>query len=216
MENEPSPIITVLIAEDYEVNSVGLQLLFETQEDFQVVGAARDGEQCVRLAADLKPTVIVMDIRMPLLSGIDATRQIKECSPATKIIMLTSHSGQADVIASLEAGADGYCLKEVRSPQLVTAVRAVSGGACWLDPGIASLVKKTATNSLEKHKPSSLSEVEQAVLELLVEGLTNQQIGKRLFKGTDSVKVHVRHVLEKLDVSSRTQAAIKAVRDGLV
>jgi NarL family two-component system response regulator LiaR len=216
MENDLAPVISILIAEDYEVNRVGLKLLFESVTDFKVVGEAPDGEKCVKLAAELKPTVVLMDVVMPLLSGIEATKQIKELAPDTKIVMLTSHSNHDEVMASLEAGADGYCLKDVRSPQLMAAIRAVAGGACWLDPGVAAVVLRSSSYAPKQKTLSGLTERELAVLKLIVEGLSNQEIGKRLFTGHDSVKVHVRRILEKLSVTGRTQAAIKAVKDGLV
>jgi DNA-binding NarL/FixJ family response regulator len=216
MGNELSPVITILIADDYEVNRVGLKLLLDAVSDFKVVGEASDGEKCVKLAADLNPTVVVMDVRMPILDGIEATRQIKDCAPSTKIIMLTSHSDHTEVLSSLEAGADGYCLKDVRSTQLIAAIRAVSGGACWLDQGVAKVLLKSSTESPKKQNQDILNEHELAVLKLVVEGLSNQEIGKRLFIGQDSVKVHIKHILEKLAVTGRTQAAIKAVREGLV
>jgi DNA-binding NarL/FixJ family response regulator len=216
LDTELSPVITILIAEDYEVNRVGLKMLFESVTDFQVVGEAPDGEKCVKLATELKPTVVLMDVRMPLLNGIDATRQIKELSPDSKIVMLTSHSNHAEVMASIEAGADGYCLKDVRSTQLMAAIRAVAGGACWLDPAVASMVLRSPTYRPEQINSYALSAQELAILKLIVEGLSNQEIGKRLFTGHDSVKAHVRHILEKLAVTGRTQAAIKAVKEGLV
>jgi NarL family two-component system response regulator LiaR len=216
MENDLSPVISILIAEDYEVNRVGLKMLFESVTDFQVVGEAPDGEKCVRLATELKPTVVLMDVRMPLLNGISATKQIKELAPDTKVFMLTSHSNHEEVMASLDAGADGYCLKDVRSAQLIAAIRAVAAGACWLDPGVASIVLRSSSYAPKPKTLSGLNERELAVLKLIVEGLSNQEIGKRLFTGHDSVKVHVRHILEKLAVTGRTQAAIKAVKDGLV
>jgi two-component system, NarL family, response regulator LiaR len=216
MDNDLSPVITILIAEDYEVNRIGLKMLFDSISDFQVVGEAPDGEKCVKLAAELKPTIVLMDVRMPILGGIEATRQIKESSPDTKIVMLTSHSNHAEVLASLEAGADGYCLKEVRSQQLTAAIRAVAGGACWLDPGVAGIVIRSSSYTPKQENSIGLTERELAVLKLIVEGLSNQEIGKRLFTGHDSIKVHVRLILEKLAVTGRTQAAIKAVKDRLV
>ena len=216
MENDASPMITILIAEDYEVNRLGLKLLLDNVSDFSVVGEATNGEKCVQLAIELKPSIVLMDVRMPVLNGIDATRQIKQYAVDTRIIMLTSHSDHAEIVSSLEAGADGYCLKEVRSQQLIAAIRAVDSGACWLDPGIANLLLKALPRLPETQKSVELTDIEINILKLIVKGLSNQEIAKQLYLGHDSVRSQVRRILEKLMVDGRTQAAVKAVRDGLI
>lgn len=216
MEEEKTALTTILIAEDYEVNRCGLKMLFDSVDDFRVVGEAPNGEKCVQLTTELNPTVVVMDVRMPLLDGISATRKIKELAPLTKIIMLTSHPDQETVVSSLEAGADGYCLKDVRTPQLISAIRAVASGACWLDPGIVSIVMRASSSTPAKAEGPLLTESEKAVLKLIVDGLSNSEISKRLYMGQDSVKIHIRRILEKMAVSGRTQAAVKAVKEGLV
>lgn len=208
--------ITLLIADDYEVNRLGLRVLFESEEDFKVLGDAANGVECVRATLQLKPDIVIMDIQMPLLSGIDATRQIKESAPETKIIMLTSHSDDTSVMSSLQAGAEGYCLKHLRSPQLMAAVRAVANGACWLDSGIASVLLRATTKTSKEQKLDTLTDTELNVLRLVVEGLDNQEISKHLHIGHDSIKLHMRHILKKMAVPSRTQAAVKAVREGLI
>ncbi len=148
MEKELSSAITLFIADGYEVNRVGLRVLFESIEDFEVLGEATNGQDCVRLTLELKPSVVIMDIPMPLMNGLDATREIKKRSPETKIIILTSHSDKTSVSLSLESGADGYCLHNLRSPQLMLAIRSVADGNRWLDPTIHHLAPSSTSRVL--------------------------------------------------------------------
>jgi DNA-binding NarL/FixJ family response regulator len=147
--------------------------------------------------------------------------------PATRVIMLTSHDNDRDIFAALGAGADGYCLKEVSGTQLTMAIRAVANGVAWLDPGVASRVLRACAaispqalagedGTPKTHGPSTLSQRELDVLRLVVEGLSNQEIADKLILSVETVKTHMRHIMEKLAVSDRTQAAVKAMREGLV
>ena len=190
-----------------------------------MVGEAEDGKDAVKQVAELKPHVVLMDIGMPFMDGIDATGRIKEAVPATRIIMLTLRDNERDIFAALGAGADGYCLKEVSGTQLAMAIRAVADGVAWLDPGVASRVLRAcATVSPTSDDPSvkivpaisTLSQRELDVLRLVVEGLSNQEIADKLILSVETVKTHMRHIMEKLAVSDRTQAAVKAMREGLV
>jgi DNA-binding NarL/FixJ family response regulator len=227
METPDLPTINIFIAEDHEITRVGLKLTLEHIPGFKVVGEAEDGKGTVRKVAELKPNVVLMDIGLPLMDGIDATFKIKEEVPGTKVIMLTSHDNDKDIFAALGAGADGYCLKEVSGNQLVMAIRAVADGVAWLDPGIASRVLRacvsgTAANASadaaakNSANLSPLSQRELDVLRLVVDGLSNQEIADRLVLSVETVKTHMRHIMEKLAVSDRTQAAVKAMREGLV
>jgi DNA-binding NarL/FixJ family response regulator len=170
-----------------------------------------------------------MDIGLPGLDGITATVQIKSQSPSTHVMILTSHDNDEDVFAAIRAGADAYLLKEVSSANLISAVRAVANGVVWLDPGVAQRVLRAsianapkAVNAADaKHSKNDanatpLSQRELDVLTLVVEGNSNQEIADRLILSVETVKTHMRHIMEKLSVSDRTQAAVKAMREGLV
>jgi DNA-binding NarL/FixJ family response regulator len=229
IEGSPPNTIDIFIAEDYEITRVGLRLTLAHVPDFNVVGEAEDGLTAVDLVIKLKPHVVLMDIGLPGLDGIDATHRIKEESPGTRIIILTSHDSDRDVFAALGAGADGYCLKEVSSVHLASAIRAVADGVAWLDPAVAKRVlqasvtnapKPVSINDAKSAKTpatnSSLSQRELDVLLLVVEGNSNQEIADKLILSVETVKTHMRHIMEKLCVSDRTQAAVKAMREGLV
>jgi len=212
--------INIMLVEDHQITRIGLRFALEKIPDFKIIGEAEDGTTAVQRALELKPAVILMDIGLPFLSGIDAAREIKSKAPGCRILMLTSHELDEDILAALAANCDGYCLKDVGSEQLVTAIRAVNGGGIWLDPVIAKRVIKVYVDQ----KPAApaqapavaLSDREMEVLTLVVDGLTNQEIAERLVVSTETVKTHMRHLMEKLAVSDRTQAAVKALRSGLV
>ena len=216
--------ITILIVEDQEIARVGLKVILESTYKLNVVGLAQDGQEAVNLALQLKPSVILMDIGLPVMNGIDATKRIKAEHASQRIIMLTSHDDDRHVFAALSAGADGYCLKEAPAEQLVMAIKAVAEGVAWLDPGIASRVLKSIAEGtrdreeIDKNQnvASGLSTRELDVLRLVVDGLTNQEIADKLVLSVETVKTHMRHIMEKLAVSDRTQAAVKAMREGLI
>jgi DNA-binding NarL/FixJ family response regulator len=218
--------ISILIAEDHEFTRIGLRLSLEQVPEFVVIDEAGDGKTAVELAASKQPDVVLMDIEMPVMNGIDATRQIRSVAPETRVVMLTSHTSDEEIFAALGAGANGYVLKTIASKQLVNVIHAVAGGAVWLDPGIANRVlcayaggevqapppAKTRT----KGSSPPLSPRETEVLRLVAAGLSNQQIAERLNLGLETVKTHMRHIMEKLTVTDRTEAAVKATREGLV
>lgn len=217
--------IKIFLVEDHEITRVGLKLTLDQIDDFQVVGEAADGQTALDIVQQVRPDVVLMDIGLPLLDGINAAKQIKDNCPECRVIMLTSHESDRDIFAALGAGADGYCLKEVSSTRLAMAIRAVSDGAAWLDPIIANRVMKACaqvTTSLRnpetpgKSYDSSLSQREIDVLRLVVDGLSNQEIASRLSLSVETIKTHMRHIMEKLAVDDRTQAAVKALREGLI
>jgi len=221
--------IEIFIAEDYEIIRVGLKLTLGEVSDFVVVGEAEDGITAVQKVIELKPNIVLMDIGLPGLNGIDATIQIKSQSPATHVMILTSHNNDADVFAAIRAGVDAYLLKEVSSANLISAIRAVANGVVWLDPGVAKRVLEASVANAPKAVISAeirsakadlnatpLSQRELDVLTLVVEGNSNQEIADRLILSVETVKTHMRHIMEKLSVSDRTQAAVKAMREGLV
>jgi NarL family two-component system response regulator LiaR len=204
--------------------------MLEQAPDISIVGEAADGKEGVEAVTELKPNVVLMDIGLPALDGIEATSQIKKNSPNVRVIMLTSHDNDRDVFAALSAGADGYCLKETPTSQLVLAIRAVADGAAWLDPGIASKVLRASVagstpplnattdgaGPVPAQRTSKLSQREIDVLKLVVEGMSNQAIADKLFVSVETVKTHMRRIMEKLAVSDRTQAAVKAMREGIL
>lgn len=216
--------ITVLIVEDHELTRSGLRLTLDALQEFVVVGEAQDGLTAIALTERFQPRVVLMDIGLPKLNGIECTKKIKEAWPDTKVIMLTSHNADDDIFAAFAAGADAYCTKEVSSSQLQLAVRAVADGASWLDPAIANRVfshlPKQSAQYPGTQRPSGceqpLTERENEVLALIAAGSTNQQIAAELIISVETVKSHVRRIMEKLSVSDRTQAAVKAIKQGLL
>jgi DNA-binding NarL/FixJ family response regulator len=214
--------VRVLIADDQLLFREGLHTLLSVQPDLHVVGEARNGEEALRLAAVLKPDVILMDLRMPLLNGIAATRRLKTSQPECKVIVLTTFDDDEDLFEGLRAGAVGYLLKDVSSEKLVEAIRAVARGESFLQPSIAG--KVIAEFARLSPQPSSnaqaliepLSERELEILRLLSQGATNKEIASRLIITVGTVKNHVTNILAKLGVRDRTQAALKAKELGVI
>lgn len=230
MSDQENPI-KILLVEDHLLTRIGLKAVIERQLDLKVIGDAEDGEQAVQLVEQLDPDLILMDVGMPVLDGIEASRKIKEKHPDIAIIMLTSHDNERDIFASLAAGAGGYCLKDVEPERLYQAIRSVNSGDIWLDSAIASKVlkhygngqsqgaapeAKPALSKKEQNLPEPLSPRELEVLNLLVEGFSNQEIADKLIISLATAKTHVRNILNKLAVDDRTQAAVQAMRRGLV
>lgn len=220
--------IRILLVEDHLLTRIGLKAVIERCKDFRVVGEAEDGAQAVQLAAELLPDLVLMDVGLPVMDGIEASSLIKAKHPQVEIIMLTSHDDDRDIFDSLTSGAAGYCLKDVDPERLYIAIRSVKSGDIWLDSAIArkvldlySLAQSETRNlsaspcePLELADPLSRRELE--VLQLLVEGLSNRQIAGRLLISLATAKTHVRNILSKLSVDDRTQAAVFAMRRGLV
>lgn len=215
----------ILIAEDVEITRLGLSTVLGNQPDFEVLGEAIDGESAVTQAKQLHPHLILMDIGLPKLNGIDATRQIKDALPETKILMFTSSEDEEKVLAALGAGANGYCTKTVPPSDLMEIIRYVAKGATWLDPSIAAIALKIFTapalpsvNPSQNRQPDdyNLTTREMEVLTLLVEGNSNAGIGKELWISSNTAKAHVASIMNKLLVNDRVQAAVKAVREGLL
>lgn len=212
----------VLLVEDHPLIRVGLKFLFDKSENFSVIGEAVNGEKAVELAEELKPDVIVMDLRMPGLDGIQATRAIRKKWAEAKIVMLTLYNSEDEILGALQAGVRGYCLKDTHFERLVAGIQCVLAGDLWLDSGVADkLVGVLPPSQLNEEFESaanepSLSEREVDVLGLLVHGLSNQEIADKLEISSETVKSHLRHIMKKLAVSDRTQAAVKALKQGLV
>lgn len=221
--------LKVMIVDDHLIYRLGLGAVLESDVSITIVAEADNGQQALMLAQKLKPDVILMDVSMPILNGIEATRQIKVLVPQCKVLMLTSHSGDTQLFAALSAGADGYCLKDTCPDMLRMAVRAIGDGVGWLDPGIAKRVMLACTGdgghetavarfdeSLTESEKFGLSNRQLAILELLVRGMTNLQMAEELALSPDTIKTHMRNIMDKLAVADRTQAAVKAIREGLV
>jgi two-component system, NarL family, response regulator LiaR len=200
---------------------VGLKQLLSCQPHKLVVGVAKDGYRGIEAALSLKPDLAIIDVGMPHLDGIAATQQIKAALPNIKIIMLTSHTTDTEIIASLSSGADAYCIKGINIAKLLTAIATVEEGSIYLDAHIAqkvvnylnsSPVKKTNCHNLE----GQLSTRELEVLELIVEGKSNPEIAEGLNLSVNTVKTYVRSIMNKLQVSDRVQAAVTALRSEIV
>lgn len=204
-------MIRVLIAEDHAVVRGGLVELLDAAEDIEVVGTAADGEEAVRLAHEATPDVVLMDISMPELDGIEATRAITDAAPDTRVVMLTAFSDRDRVLAALDAGAMGYLLKDTEPPELLGALRAAARGEAPLTPRAASQL--LSARSEERH--ADLSRREREVLGLVAEGLPNKLIARRLEISEKTVKAHLTSVFQQIGVTDRTQAALWARRNGI-
>ena len=208
--------IKVLLAEDHVIVREGTREFIQREPDMEVVGEAGDGEEAIKLATELQPDVVVMDIAMPKLNGIEATKQIKALQPSTAVLILTAYDYDQYIFALLEAGAAGYLLKGVRVHELIDAIRAVYAGESVLHPVIARRVidrlispKPTETQAIEP-----LSERETEVLKLAATGISNKDIAEQLFLSPRTVQVHLGNIFNKLGVASRTEAILYGLRRG--
>ena len=210
----------ILIADDQALVRAGFRLVLESQADFQVVGEACDGEEAVAVARRVRPDVVLMDVRMPGLDGIEATSRILESRPTEcRVVMLTTFDLDEYVYTALRAGACGFLLKDVRPDQLIAAVRLVGTGDALLAPSITRrLVERYAARRTTSSSAdiASLTEREADVLRLMARGMANQEIADKLFVGEATVKTHVAHILDKLHVENRVQAVVVAYESGLV
>lgn len=220
--------INVLLVEDHMMIRMGTSLVIEKTEGITLVGEAEDGLQGVEKAKELLPDVILMDIGLPVIDGIEATKRIREAGLDSKVLIFTSRDNDDDVFAALAAGADGYIMKGATAQQLTAAITAVNEGTAWLDPAIARLVlsnvqrqkkEETATSDINYKAGKNtfgLTEREMEVLALIVDGMSNPEIAEKLFITRATAKAHVHSILQKLYVDDRTQAAVTAMREGLV
>lgn len=216
--------IKILIVEDHLVARMGIAIVVENTPQFELLGQAQDGQEGVNLALKLNPDVILMDIGLPKIDGIEATRRIKESGLNSSVLMFTSRDSNEDVFAALKAGADGYIMKGSNEQTLINAIEAVSQKAGWLDPQIARIVlsgiNEQKENQQDKTKVANnkygLTKKELEVLSLIVEGLSNQEIAQRLVVSLSTTKAHVHSILQKLYLTDRTKAAVTAIKEGLV
>jgi DNA-binding NarL/FixJ family response regulator len=213
--------IKVLLVDDHTVVLKGLAFFLSTQEDLELVGEANNGKEALVKVGETNPDVILMDLYMPEMDGVEATAYIKKEYPNVKVIVLTSFSDQAHVLPALRAGASGYILKDVEPDQLVEAIRSAYKGNIQLHPDIANALLSQTLPVEEKEEESSiqvdvLTARENEVLQLLAKGMSNKEIASVLVITEKTVKAHVSSILSKLNLSDRTQAALYAVKNGIV
>jgi DNA-binding NarL/FixJ family response regulator len=214
--------IKILLVDDQPLFREGLRTLLSVHSDFDVVGEAGNGEEALRLVRSLRPTVVLMDLQMPVLDGVAATRRLHEEQPECRVIVLTTFDDDEMVFDGLRAGAVGYLLKDAPSEKLAEAIRVAARGETFLQPSVAAKVvaefarlsRKTTESSNSLSEP--LSERELEILRLIAKGASNREIAGTLFLAEGTVKNHVTNILGKLDVRDRTQAAIKAKDSGLL
>ena len=219
-------MINVLLVEDHELYRMGLSMLLDKAEGITLCAQAADGLDGIKAARELNPDVILMDIGLPNIDGIEATQRIKDFNPDVKILIFTSRDSENDVFEAFRAGADGYIMKGATPEQTISAIKAVNEGIGWIDPNIAKMVfsnlqrpqQQIVSTAEIKKSPNSygLTERELDVLELMVEGLSNPQIADKLVITRATAKAHVHSILQKLCVTSRTQATVTAMKEGLV
>ena len=218
--------IKILLAEDHELTRQGIAYGLKKYENFTIVAQAENGQQAVELAKKHQPDVILMDIVMPILSGLNATKIIKENQPDTKVLMLTSHSEREKVLSAFNFGADAYCMKNIKLDRLAQIIEMVMEGAVWLDPDIAGYIlelcipdaqKQRVENTVTPKKGNDfgLTSREKEILKFVAEGLNNKDIADKLCLSLYTVKNHVSNVIQKLAVEDRTQAAILALKENL-
>ncbi len=210
--------IKVLLADDHVIVREGTKEMVERQPDMKVVAEASDGVEAVELARIYRPDVIVMDIAMPNMNGIEATKQIKKFLPTTAVLILTAYDSDQYIMALLEAGAAGYLLKNVRGNQLIDAIRAVFSGESILQPSTTRRVidhLKTKAVKLEEESPvNTLTEREMEVLKLAAKGVSNRDIAEQLFVSNRTVQTHLSNIFKKLAVASRTEAILYGLKRG--
>lgn len=209
--------IKVMIVDDHKLVREGLRAVFDQGDEIMVVGEARSGEEALEMVSGVNPEVILMDINMPGMNGIQATKLIRESNPEVKVVILTMMDQEGYVYEAVKAGATGYLLKNTSSDNLIDAIQTVYEGKALLNPeATALLLKEFVTLADNKAKDYGLSNREMEVLQLLAEGKTNKQIAKDLWISEQTVKTHVAHIFDKLGTSDRTETVARALRTGLV
>lgn len=217
--------VKVLIVEDHKLMRVGLKSLFEGYPEIVIVAEAQSGKEAIEKVRAYKPDVVLMDIGLPDINGIDATKKILEQFEGTKVIMLTSHISEQEVLDSLAAGANAYVMKDINTEVLMMVIKTVKEGAIWLDPKVASIIREKNSGIIPqrqmsratfKAQHSNLTEREYEVLKLVVDGKSNHEIAEALTISEHTAKAHVCNIIQKMVVDDRTQAAVKALKEGLV
>jgi DNA-binding NarL/FixJ family response regulator len=204
--------ITLIIADDHPVVRDGLRGMLASQPDFELVGEAEDGSEAVRLAGELRPQVVLIDLRMPRMDGVSAIQAISAKHPEIHLLVLTTYDSDSDILRAIEAGATGYLLKDAPRDELFQAIRSTAMGKSYLSPVVATRLVR------QMHRPEEtpLSERELDVLRLVAEGASNKEIAHRLHISETTVKTHLLHIFAKLEVGDRTQAVTVAIQRGIV
>ncbi|HYO50781.1 MAG TPA: response regulator transcription factor [Chloroflexia bacterium] len=208
--------ISLVIVDDHAIVRQGLRTYLELQPDIEVVGEASDGREALEVVRDTLPDIVLMDLVMPNVDGVEATRTITLLSPSSRVIVLTSFSEDEKVFASIKAGAQGYLMKDVLPQELVRAIRTVHRGEAQLDPEIARKLMQEFTNPQPTAPKHDLTERELEVLRLIAQGKSNKDISEDLVLSEKTVKTHVSNILQKLHLTDRTQAAVYALRQKIV
>ena len=211
----------ILIIEDHELTRFGLKTAFENCENIETIFEAESAEIGINIVEKNEIALIIMDLGLPGINGIEATKKIKSFNKDVKIVILTSHNDEQEVLNSLKAGANAYCSKEINPKRLVQVVQSVLDGAAWFDPSISHIVLKAATRAESNEASSPLKDYgltsrETQILKLITEGYSNIEIANTLFVSINTTKAHVASILQKLEVDDRLQAALKALKERLV
>ena len=211
----------ILIVEDHELKRFGLKTTFEGVDYVENIYEAESAEKALEIFKEHPIDVIIMDLGLPNMNGIEATKQIRSSNKDVKVIILTSHNDEKEVLNSLKAGANAYCSKEINPQRLVAVVQSVADGAAWFDPSIAHIVLKASTTSrgLDAEtdgKDYDLTSREKQILKLMTEGYSNMEIAQLLVISINTTKAHVASILQKLEVDDRLQAALKALKNNIV
>ncbi len=217
--------IKILLVEDQKLMRIGIKSLFNDYPEMQVIGEAVNGKEAVEKSKLIKPDIVLMDIGLPDISGIEAAKNILESNNNIKVIMLTSHINEQELNASLAAGANAYIIKDISTDFLMNVIKMVKEGAMWIDPHVVPFIRdknngvipsRQISRSTFKQNHSNLTQREYEVLKLVVDGQSNSQIAKSLTISEHTAKAHVCNIIQKLVVDDRTQAAVKALKEGLV
>lgn len=208
----------ILLADDHAMLRDGVRMVLEAHGEFEVVGCVESGRAAVDKARELRPDIAVLDIAMPELNGLEATREIRECSPETAIVILSMHEGEEYLREALRAGAAGYVLKRAAAQELVGAIHAVQRGESYLDPALTRTLISDYVRQVERgdETPDSLTDRELEVLTLVAEGLTNRQIALKLSISIKTVQTHRANLMDKLNLHDRTELVRYAIRRGLI
>ena len=211
----------VLIVEDHELTRFGLKTAFESCDYIESILEAESAEVCLDIVENNNIDLVIMDLGLPGMDGIEATKKVKQFNPDIKVVILTSHNDNQEVLNSLKAGANAYCSKEINPLRLTQVVQSVLDGASWFDPSISHIVLEAASKSqtLSENKPErdyGLTSRETQILKLITEGYSNNEIANQLFVSINTTKAHVASILQKLEVDDRLQAALKALKEKLV
>ena len=217
--------INILIVEDQKLIRVGLKSLFEGQDDLVVVSEAQSGKEAIEKYRIVHPDIILMDIGLPDISGVEATKRILEVNNRARVIILTSHLSEQEVLNALQAGACAYVMKDISTDVLKMIIKTVYDGAMWLDPQVVPILRekncgvvppRQMSRAMFKEQHANLTQREYEVLKLVVDGLSNSEIAQELTISEHTAKAHVCNIIQKLVVDDRTQAAVKALKEGLV